>query len=111
MENTANFKLLEEGYEGVALTKMFPAKGFYPSASGGAWYAAKLLDDQNKLERGEQKREARSYSGMKKQRKREAKLKRLYEKGEDVPEETQSQIDEKETHLDGFYLVIVSHQV
>ena len=39
-----------------------------------------------------------------------AKLKRLYEQGQmdenEMPiEETQSQVDERETHLDGFYLV------
>ena len=52
----------------------------------------------------------RSYSRLKKERVRMAKLKRLYEQGQmdenEMPiEETQSQVDERETHLDGFYLV------
>ena len=60
-ENTASFKLLQDGYDGVALTKMFPAKGFYPSTSsgGGAWYAAKLLDEQQRV--GKESRETVNY--------------------------------------------------
>ena len=61
VENTASFKLLQDGYDGVALTKMFPAKGFYPSTSsgGGAWYAAKLLDEQQRV--GKESRETVNY--------------------------------------------------
>ena len=143
MENTAGLKLLQEGYEGVALTKIFPAKGFYPSTAGkvkmfhylccsdvlkcyvlvvlclkfcitnrsfssfagGAWYTAKLVEEENRLQLGKKERERVTYSRLKKQRIREAKKQRLYEKGEDILAETQSETDERATHLDGFYLV------
>lgn len=105
MENTAGLKLLQEGYEGVALTKIFPAKGFYPSTAGGAWYAAKLVEEENRLQLGKKEGERVTYSRLKKQRVREAKKQRLYEKGEDILAETQSEADERATHLDGFYLL------
>ena len=73
--------------------------------AGGAWYAAKLVEEENRLQLGKKEGERVTYSRLKKQRVREAKKQRLYEKGEDFVAETQSEADERATHLDGFYLV------